>query len=158
MSRTSGRRTGLTLLIAVVLSCIAVPASAWWRYAEWGKSEDQIVAASRGLAIPYDDRAAVCARISTGSMPKRFMESVEMVGLPASVAFVFDAGGYLVQTIVLFANADFAQVSGMINGIHGQASGEGAGSRTWRDERRGSIITATASGAGTRLVYQPASR
>jgi hypothetical protein len=48
------------------------------------------------------------------------VESLKMVGMPASASFVFVGEGRLNQTIVLFPNADFALVCNLLQGIHGQ--------------------------------------
>lgn len=149
--------TGVLSVAAVALLSMAGPASAWWRYAEWGKSEEQIVAASQGQAVPCRAGVPVCAATPTGS-PKLFVESVNMLGLPASAAFVFDAGDLLIETVVLFANTDIVQSSGLLQGVLGQPAGESTGVRTWRDERRGTIITAIPADTGTKLVYRPADR
>jgi hypothetical protein len=137
------------------------PASAWWSYAEWGLSESQILAASSGRAVPCRADAVVCASTSDGGQPKLFVESVEMVGMPASVSFVFDAEGKLSRTIVLFPNADYGLICGLLQGIHGQAIDDRPGqpaAKVFQDKKRGSIITATSTGSGSRLLYRPANR
>jgi hypothetical protein len=151
------------LVAFVVLATFAgiAPAGAWWRYAEWGLSESQVRAASSGQAVPCRPDVAVCARTANGAQPSLFVESVEMVRLPASVSFAFDAGGLLNQTIVLFANADFALVGSLLQGIHGQPVEDRPGDspvKTWRDDKRGSVITATPTASGTRLSYRPVNR
>jgi hypothetical protein len=81
-----------------------------------------------------------------------------MVGMPASVSFVFDAEGKLSRTIVLFPNADFGLISSLLTGIHGQAVDDRAGPppvKVWQDKKRGSTISATPTAAGSRLLYQP---
>jgi hypothetical protein len=82
-----------------------------------------------------------------------------MVGMPATVSFVFNGEGRLSETVVLFPNADFGLISSLMTGIQGQAADDNSGdppTRTWRDQRRGSIITAVpVAGSGTRLSYRP---
>lgn len=77
-----------------------------------------------------------------------------MVGMPASTSFAFDDNGKLAQTVVLFADSDPALLAGLLQGIHGKPADEGQS--VWRDERRGTIITALPAGRGTMLVYRPA--
>jgi hypothetical protein len=151
----------LVVIASAMVSAGAGPASAWWRYAEWGMTEGQLTAAGRGEAVPCREGVPVCAKTATGSTPRLFVESVEMVGLAASTSFVFDADGKLSQTIVLFPNVDFALVSNALNGVHGKPADDRPGAsavRVWRDERRGSIITATSAGTGAMLSYQPMNR
>jgi hypothetical protein len=84
-----------------------------------------------------------------------------MVGMPASVSFVFDAGGRLSRTIVLFPNADFALICNLLQGIHGQPNDDRPGPpaiKVWQDKNRGSTITATPTEAGPRMLYQPVNR
>ena len=151
------------LLASVVLAMIVgiAPANAWWSYAEWGLSQSQILSASSGRAVPCREGIPVCAGTSDGGQPSLFVESVEMVGMPASVSFVFDAEGKLSRTIVLFPNADFGLISNLLTGIHGEAVDGRPGPppvKIWQDKKRGSTISATPTGAGSRLLYRPANR
>jgi hypothetical protein len=62
---------------------------------------------------------------------------------------------------VWFSNADFALISNLLQGIHGQPVEDRPGTplvRVWRDQRRGSTISATPIGAGTQMDYLPANR
>ena len=82
-----------------------------------------------------------------------------MLGMPASVSFSFDSDGKLAETLVRFSNADFALISNLLQGIHGEPVEDRPGAspvRVFRDERRGSTITATPIGAGTQMDYRPA--
>jgi hypothetical protein len=84
-SRRNSIMVAMVRLVAVaslVVFAAAGPASAWWRYAEWGMSEGQIMAASGGQAVPCREGVPVCARTPTGAAPRLFLESVEAVGLP----------------------------------------------------------------------------
>jgi hypothetical protein len=153
-------RTVARLFSVAVLAVVAGanPAFAWWRFAQWGLSEEQIVSASRGQAVPCRPTVPVCSSALAGAAPRLVIEEVNMVGLHGATAFVFDAGGALVQTIVLFPAVDFAQAAAMVQGAHGPAAEDRAGAaatRVWRDERRHSIITVTAAGSGTLLTYRP---
>jgi len=147
----------LAATVIVIFAGIA-PASAWWSYAEWGLSESQILSASSGRAVPCRADAPVCATTPDGGQPRLFVESVEMVRMPASVSFVFDAEGRLSRTIVLFPNADFGLISDLLTGIHGEAVDDRPGPppvKVWQDKKRGSTISATPTAAGPRLLYQP---
>jgi len=57
---------------------------------------------------------------------------------------------------VLFADSDPALMAGLLQGIHGKPVDEAQ--RMWRDERRGSIISAIPDGRGTMLLYRPTGR
>lgn len=154
------RTVALAFAVALLATMTgAHPAAAWWRFAEWGLSEDQLVAASRGQAVPCRADVAACSSaLAGGAAPRLVIEKVDMVGLHGATSFVFDAKGTLVQTIVVFPNVDFTQASGMLHGIHGQPTEDrpgAAAARVWRDEKRHSIITVTASGSGTILTYKP---
>jgi hypothetical protein len=163
LPRCKNMTTGCRLIVATMLAMVVgiAPASAWWSYAEWGLSESQIMAASSGRAVPCRAGALICAPTSDGGQPRLFVESVQMVGMPASVSFVFDADGKLGRTIVLFPNADFALICNLLQGIHGQPIDDRPGQmpvKVWQDKKRGSTITATPTSAGPRLLYQPANR
>lgn len=141
----------LALLLAVAT---AAPAQAWWQYAEWGLTPAQIMSASSGQAVPCLAEAPVCKAPPGGLEPSHFVERLTMVGMPASASFAFDSGGKLAQTVVLFPDSDPALMAGLLQGIHGKPADEAQ--RIWRDERRGTIITAIPAGRGTMLLYRPA--
>jgi len=145
-------------LIAVACTVFAgaMPAHAWWQYAEWGLSQSQIVSASSGQAVPCRPDAPACARTPSGGQPSIFVPSTQMLGMPASVAFTFNGAGGLSETTVLFTDADFAMISGLLLGIQGQpVEDRQAAGKVWRDQRRGSTITAMPAGRGTRVTYRP---
>lgn len=151
------------IMAAAVLVMLAgaAPANAWWSYAEWGLSETQIRTASSGQAVPCRQDAPVCAPTPNGNQPRLFIESTQMLGMPAAVSFSFDAAGKLIETVVRFTNADFALVSNLLRGIHGEPVEDRPGTppvRIFRDQRRGSTISATPIGAGTQMDYRPANR
>ena len=151
----------LLIVASVATLAGAGPAAAWWRYAEWGMTEGQIIAASQGQAVPCSADAPECARTASGATPRLHIPSVNVIGLPASTAFVFDANGQLSQTIVLFRGADPELVSNALQGSLGKAADDRRGTaatNVWRDERRGTIISATTVGHATTLSYQPMNR
>ena len=142
-----------SLVLALLLAAAAAaPAHAWWQYAEWGFTPAQIMSASSGQAVPCRPEAPVCTSPPGGLQPSHFVERLTMVGMPASASFASDGDGKLVQTVVLFADSDPALLAGLLQGIYGRPEGQGV----WRDERRGTIITAIPDGRGTMLLYRPA--
>jgi hypothetical protein len=149
------------LVAAAFALLLAGPANAWWSYAQWGLSESELMTASSGQAVPCRQDAPVCATTPNGQQPRLFIASTQMLGMPASVSFSFDAAGKLTETVVRFSNADFALISNLLQGIHGQPVEDRPGTppiRVYRDQRRGSTITATPIGAGTQMDYRPANR
>lgn len=150
------------LFAGAILAVVAVapPAFAGWRYAQWGMSDEQVVSASRGEAVPCRAEVPVCSSALTGAPAARLMvEAVDMAGLHGSAALVFDANGQLIRTFVFFPSVDFEQAAAILQGVHGQpVSGDRPNekvARVWRDEERRSIITITAAGSGTMVFYRP---
>jgi hypothetical protein len=143
-------------LALILATAVAGPAHAWWQYAEWGLTPAQIMSASSGHAVPCRADAPVCKPPPGSLQPSYFVERLTMVGMPASASFAFDSSDKLVQTVVLFADSDPALIAGLLQGIHGKPVDEAQ--RMWRDERRGSIITAIPTGRGTLLLYRPSGR
>ena len=153
--------TRLMIVASVATLTGTGPAAAWWRYAEWGMTEGQIIAASQGQAVPCSAGAPVCARTASGATPGLHIPSVNVIGLAASTAFVFDVNGQLSQTIVLFTGADPELVSNAMQGSLGIAADDrlsAPGTKVWRDERRGTIVSATTAGSATTLSYRPMNR
>jgi len=149
------------ILAALLVASNAGSANAWWQYAEWGMTESQLVSASGGRAVPCRADVPVCARPPDGAAPSHCVESLTMIGMPASASFAFDGQGHLNQTVVLFPNADLGLMTNLLKGIHGEPVDDRPGgppARVWRDDRRGSTITATPAGQGVMLLYRPAAR
>lgn len=154
ISKNKLGRLALVMAGALLISSVSSPVFAWWRYAEWGRSPEQIVAASRGDAVPCQANVPVCMSTTSGT-PALHIPRVEMIGLPGSAGFVFDGGGGLVLPV---PTVGVDEVSGMVSGVHGPARDNAPGTRTWHDQRRGTIITATAAASGTQLIYRPSAR
>lgn len=149
----------IIVMAALVMAACLQPAKAWWRYAQWDMTESQLQSASGGQAVPCRPGVAVCATPPNGAAPKFYIEKLTMVGMPASASFWFDGQRGLNQTLILFPDTNFDLISGLLQGIHGPPIENQTGgplTRVWRDDRRGSIITATPSGQGVTLVYRPA--
>ena len=60
----------------------------------------------------------------------------------------------LVQTAVLFPDAEPELIAKLLGGIHGEPA-VGGNQPRWQDDQRGTILTATASDRGTLLLYRP---
>jgi hypothetical protein len=138
------------LFVLMWMVCASSPASAYWQYAEWGMTPTQVAAASRGQAMPC--QPGPCA---TGA--GLVIDSMEMLGMPASVAFFFDGQGRLNGTVVTFKDAGFGLISGLLQGIHGPPVADQPGpppTRVYRDTRRGSTITLTGNAPVT-MSYRP---
>ena len=144
------------ILAMILATSAAAPAYAWWQYAEWNFTPAQVVSASSGQAVPCRADEAVCAAPPGGLKPTYFVERLTMVGMPASASFAFDGSDKLAQTVVLFPDSDPALIANLLQGIHGKPVDEAQ--RVWRDERRGTTITAIPAGRGTMLLYRPAGR
>lgn len=144
------------LAIASLLAIgFAVPAEAWWQYAEWGLNAGQIASASGGRTGPCRADAKACATPPGGARPSLLVENVTMVGLPASVSFAFDDGDRLVQTVVYFPGAGLDLIESLLQGVHGQPADARATPRVWRDARRGTDLTASQVGQDVVLLYRP---
>jgi hypothetical protein len=143
-------RSVITALFFLILG--AASASAHWRYAEWGMTPTQIAAASHGQANSCQVERAACAGGAGLAI-----DSTQMLGMTATVAFFFDPQGQLNRTVVTFQDADFGLIAGLLQGIHGPPVTDQPGSpptRVYRDTQRGSTITLI----GTRPVtmsYRP---
>ncbi|CAN5712145.1 hypothetical protein BH11PSE3_BH11PSE3_26160 [soil metagenome] len=147
------------VLAALLFAASVGAAQAYWTYAQWGMTETQLMAASGGQAVPCRPDVPVCAPPPGGAVPSHYVESLTMVGMPASAAFAFDGQGQLNQTAVLFPRTDSELMSGLLGGIHGEAVEGRPGdptSRFWRDQRRGSLLTVIPAGLGVWLLYRPA--
>ena len=129
--------------------------------------------ASSGKAVPCRQDAPVCATTPNGNQPRLFVKSIQMLGMPASVSFSFDRDGKLAETLVRFSNADFALISNLLQGIHGEAgrgssrcaAGQGIPRRAARldhhrdpDRRRNADGLSAGQRAGLKAVATETSR
>jgi hypothetical protein len=143
-----------TTAIAAALALLTTsPAFAYWQYAEWGMTQTQVTSAGHGQASPCRPGRAACAEGAALAI-----DDAQMLGLPCSVAFFFDAQGRLNRTVVTFKNTDYAMIANLLQGVHGQPVSSQAGSTPtgiWSDTRRGSTITLSGAGPVVTMSYQP---
>lgn len=145
-----------TIVIAAALALLITtfPALAYWRYAEWGMTQIQVTSAGHGEPTACQPGRAAC--IPGAALA---VDDTQMLGLPCSVAFYFDAQGQLNRTVVIFKNTDYAMIASLLQGVHGEPVSSQPGnppSGTWRDTRRSSTITLTGAGPVVTMTYQPA--
>jgi hypothetical protein len=130
----------------------AGPANAHWRYAEWGMTPTQVAAASQGHATACQPDRPACAGGAGLAI-----DSTQMLGLVATVAFFFDGQGLLSRTLVTFKDADFGLIAGLLQGIHGPSVTDQPGpppTRVYRDTQRDSTITLIGTPPVT-MSYRP---
>ena len=144
-----------TIAIAAALALLTTtsPALAYWQYAEWGMTQIQVTSAGHGQPTACQPGRAAC--IPGAALA---IDDTQMLGLPCSVAFYFDAQGRLNRTVVIFKSTDFGMISGLLQGVHGPPISSQPGnspSGVWRDTRRGSTITLTGAGPVVTMAYQP---
>lgn len=149
---------------AVMISvCYATPAAAWWDFAKWGMTEQQIAAASKGRAqLCTQSYGGVCGHLKTGrgqvvAEPRIYIPSITIAGEPAAVSFAFDGAGTLKMTIVEFERARYRAITDTLSGIYGPPFHQYAGAfanMSWRDPKKGTLITALEAGR-TRVTYEP---
>jgi hypothetical protein len=142
----------IAIAVALVLS-LAGPALAYWQYAEWGMTQTQVTSAGHGQPTACQPGRAACTDGAALAI-----DHTQMLGLPCSVAFFFDAQGQLNRTVVTFKNTDFAMISSLLQGVHGQPVSSQMGSApsgVWRDLRRRSTITLSGAGPVVTMSYQP---
>lgn len=145
-------RSAISALFLLILGTAS--AKAYWQYAEWGMTPTQIAAASQGRATACQPDRPACAGGAGLAI-----DSTQMLGLVASVAFFFDGQGQLNRTVVTFKDADFGLISGLLQGIHGAPVADQPGpppTRVFGDTRRGSAITLIGTPPVT-MSYRPGS-
>lgn len=142
------------------------PAQAWWDFAKWGMTEQQVVAASKGRAqaCTQSERGA-CARLmspstmATVAVPRLSIPSINIAGESASVSFFFDDAQKLTRTFANFQSTHYRRVVDLLNGTYGAPVEQRGGTfatSTWRDPAKGTLIKATdLAGTGVRVTYEP---
>ena len=121
------------LLALVALLVSSSPAWAWWEFAKWGMTRDQITAASAGKAAVRDP-----------TEPSLYLENVEVGDLRATVQFMFNPEGGLAKTTLVF-DGEFAARSLMssLSAVYGKPVDERGSPwpmATWQNAERGTTI------------------
>ena len=109
-----------------------------------------------GRTAPCQPQVPACTRPPGGAAPSLFVDGITMIGMPASVAFAFDAGDQLIQTVVFFPGATPDLIEKLLHGVHGVPVDVQASPPVWRDSRRGSDIVPLSVKDGVMLLYRPA--
>jgi hypothetical protein len=139
-----------SLLAAIVVMTVFQwsPAFAWWTYAKWGFTRDQLVRASGGKAYAKDGK------------PYLYLDGVASAGLNGTAEFSFDGNGRLVKTTLVFTEVYAAHhLKEALSSVYGRpVSAEGGPwpVTQWRDEAKGTAIRLREGLANSTLVeYVP---
>lgn len=158
--------------MAIGASCLAFgmvsfagTAQAWWDFAKWGMTEQQVVAASKGRAQPCTQSdQGPCSRLmdpitkATVAVPRLSIPSIAIAGESASVSFFFDDTQKLSRTFVNFQGTHYRRVVDLLNGTYGAPVEQRPGTfatTTWRDAAKGTLIKATDILGNVRVTYEP---
>lgn len=130
------------LAITAVFALWSTPAFAWWEYAKWGMTADQVVAASKGAAGPCDRGIADCSSIVSNQTPDLYLYGLTIAGHLAHAQFSFDQGK-LTGTYLQFNNANFRRLTDALIGKYGapvDSSDAWPATRLWRDTTKGTLV------------------
>ena len=145
---------------AALLIAFASPAYAWWDYAKWGMTIDELRKASGGK---IEECNSPC-RLNTSHVAR----GVQVIGLTGDAGFAFDSAGHLERTVLWFEDA-FAEgaLERALLSIYGAPVSKTPGatrSTIWRGDDRstiGLIVYTHLKGtplSGVFVIYQPAAK
>ena len=149
-----------TVVVAAALIAVTSPAGAWWDYAKWGMTLDELRKAS-GASI---EECATSCRLNASHV----VRGVQVIGLTGEAGFAFDAAGRLDRTVLWFedALAEGALERALLS-IYGAPLSKTLGatrSTIWRGDDRstiGLIVYTHLKGtplSGVFVIYQPGAK
>lgn len=131
-------RTIASVLVAALLGW-STPTLAWWDFAKWTMTEQQLREASAGRleACNPDCRAAI-------SRPTHVIRQIQVVGLTGQAWFSFNASGGLDSTVLTFeSQVAFGTLERALLGIYGAPIDKTLSSikvTMWRDTEKRTTI------------------
>lgn len=132
------------VFVALLVALQTSPAFAWWEYAKWGMTEQQLMAASKNAARMCEGASSEECRAPFKNMPiSMYHPGLHIAGFPATAQFSFDDQRKLVATCLWFKNARFpALVDALIAtyGTPASVSNQWPATRTWRDGTKGTLV------------------
>jgi hypothetical protein len=152
------------LSIAAFSLVCSSPAFAWWDYAKWGMTPQQLTAASKGRMKERTAPTGCLSGRNGTPVPTHQVEGLEIVGLPATANFAFDAQNKLIRTEICFSDVHGPnpayRVSQALIATYGMPAAKEGGSFpswAWRDNTKGTSIKMTDFGRVIEVVYIPTS-
>lgn len=136
------RNIPLLSTLAAALFAFSTPAHAWWEYAKWGMTAQQLATASKGAARPCEG-STECSPPIGKSSPSMIAKDVRAADLPAKALFDFDDQGRLRATLIVFGSKAIIKVNEALAAAYGApASIENSwpATRLWRDPAKGTTI------------------
>lgn len=130
------------LIIAPILALWSTPALAWWEYAKWGMTIEQVTAASKGAAGPCDRGIADCTAIVSNQTPDLYLYGLTIAGYLAHAQFSFDQGK-LTGTYLQFNNANLQRLTDALIGNYGapvDVKDTWPATRLWRVAAKGTLV------------------
>ncbi len=128
------------MMAAFGLLVSANPADADWQYTRWGMTPQQVVAASRGLAKPYQGDPT----LANPKLLKKLMAPYSTSNFTFNAVFVFETTTNRLTTVhlVLSPTSRCPDLKDAMIREYGapQISELGGSSATWRDSSKGNLV------------------
>lgn len=141
------------------LMVVASPANAWWTYAKWGMTVDELIQASGGKLEPCQPQ---CRTPLQSFNPTYRLRDIQAAGLSGDAWFAFDASGRLEWTVLTFdEETAFGVLERALLSSYGTPIDKvrtSVKATMWRDTARGTTIRIVDFGgklAGTFIEYRP---
>ncbi len=129
------------VVAATILFVAPRDAAAWWDFAKWGMTVDQLKKASGGRVVECQ---GLCKGTFIGFRPTHTIPGVEVAGYLATATFAFDGAGRLNWTVLEFGDRSFNPLERALMGVYGapidNRSRDSVRAITWKDAAKGSTI------------------
>ena len=147
------------VVLALACSLMSSPANAWWSYAKWGMTVQELEQASGGKLEACD---LTCRNPINGFHPTFRIRNVSAADMKGDAFFAFDPSGRLNWTILTFdEEAAFGALERALTGVYGASVDKVRTSvkvTTWRNGDKETTIRLVDFGgklAGTFVEYRP---
>lgn len=154
----------IVLLLALAGALLqASPAFAWWEYAKWGMTAEQLTRASKGAVRACDQNATACKPLFTDYRPALYALDLQVAGFPAAAQFALDPQGKLNATYIDFRDANFDRLNEALLSVYGQpieVNNRWPPWRAWRDAAKGTLVRIWNFPESRKIVieYKPATK
>jgi len=138
-------------LIAVLTLVAVCPTRADWQYTKWGMTPEQVIEASKGVAVPNKDRSLDAA---DGVLKTELVAPYQAGAFKFKAGFMFGVDKKLKVVMLTLQSDSCEELFGSLTTIYGPEQSKNSTIYTWWDQKHGNRVNYYVIGSNCWVQYK----